>query len=901
MFTKHRSIRAFLVASALFTLAASFTILNKTEPAVNGRDNPKVEKLRLQPGFKAEHLYSPSDNKQGSWVSMTFDDKGRMIVSDQYGGLFRLKIPAIGSGSSAPTVEKLTIPKAMTTDTVGMGYAQGLLYAFNSLYVMINNRSNAKFSRGSGLYRLFDTDGDEQFDKVATIKEFKGEGEHGPHSIILSPDKQSIYIVAGNFTQPPAMDKYRLPAVWQDDNLLPMIKDPRGHDAEPKVPAGWIANIDPDGKKWEMIASGFRNPYDIAFNEVGDLFTYDSDMEWDFGLPWYRPTRIAHVTSGLEFGWRTGTAKWSATWPDNLPAIVNIGQGSPTNLIHLKDAKFPAKYKKTLLAFDWSFGIMHAIHLKPSGSTYAGEREEFLSGIPLPLTDGAIGPDGALYFLTGGRRLESDLYRVYYEGSESTAPVAAAPINKDNELRRSLERFHATVNPSAVATAWPYLKHPDRHIRYAARVAIENQPVAEWQDRALSEKDPISLINASIALARLGKAEQKNAILKGLTGINFKGLTESQQVDLLRAVELVLLRMGNPDAATTALVNKYFNPFYPSTNADINRGLSKVLVTLDAPGVVAKTLALLEAKEQPTNLTAGGETATASAELIMRNPQYGLDIADMLKSMPPAQQTFYATMLSVAKNGWTPELHEKYFKWFNKAFSYKGGRSYVGFIDRARKMALKNVPEGKFAYYDKLSGGELLSKNGNDIAKVTYPKGPGRQWKLDNSVAAVEGKLTGRNFENGKNMYEAITCNRCHSMRGDGGSIGPDLTQLGTRFSTKDMLEAIIDPSKSISDQYAATHFTLKNGQSVVGRLTNEDATAYYVSQNPYEPEKTMKLLKKNVASHKYSPVSIMFGNLINSLNEEELKDLMAYLMAGGNEKNAVFAPKSGDTQKGDK
>jgi putative heme-binding domain-containing protein len=107
------------------------------------------------------------------------------------------------------------------------------------------------------------------------------------------------------------------------------------------------------------------------------------------------------------------------------------------------------------------------------------------------------------------------------------------------------------------------------------------------------------------------------------------------------------------------------------------------------------------------------------------------------------------------------------------------------------------------------------------------------------------------------------------------------------------MLEAIIDPNKTVSDQYAATHFTLKNGQTVVGRLTNEDANTYYVSQNPYEPETVIKLAKKNVASHKYSPVSIMFGNLINSLNEEELKDLMAYLMAGGNEKNSVFAAKT--------
>ena len=129
-------------------------------------------------------------------------------------------------------------------------------------------------------------------------------------------------------------------------------------------------------------------------------------------------------------------------------------------------------------------------------------------------------------------------------------------------------------------------------------------------------------------------------------------------------------------------------------------------------------------------------------------------------------------------------------------------------------------------------------------------------------------------------------------MRGEGGATGPDLTQLGTRFSAKDMLEAIVDPNKAVSDQYAATQFTLKNGNSIVGRLVNEDKLAYYVSQNPYSPETLEKVLKKNVASTKLSNVSIMFQGLINSLNEEEYKDLMAYLMAGGNEKNAMFKAK---------
>ncbi len=894
MYPNHQSIPKLLAAVALFVLAASFTILNRTEPAVNGRDNPKTEKIKLQPGFKVEHLYSPSNNKQGSWVAMTFDNKGRMIASDQYGTLYRVELPAIGT-QGTPKVEALNIAKNAPTDTVGMGYANGLLYAFNSLYVMINNsKNNRLFTRKSGLYRLQDTNNDDQYDKVTLMKELAGDGEHGPHSILLSPDKQSLYVISGNHTDVPSMDAHRLPTTWKEDNLFPLIKDPRGHANDRMAPGGWIANVDPEGKRWELISAGYRNAFDMAFNEVGDLFVYDADMEWDFGLPWYRPTRICHATSASEFGWRTGNSKWSPTWPDNLPPIMNIGQGSPTNLIYLRDAKFPAKYKKTLLAFDWSFGIMHGIHLKPSGSTYTAEHEEFLSGIPLPLTDGAIGPDGALYFMTGGRRLESDVYRVYYAGSESTATPAPTTLTKENELRRSLEKFHGDPDPKAVATAWPYLKHPDRFIRYAARLAVEHQPVAEWQDKALNEKDPITSINAIIALARQTKPELKGAMLNSLLNINFKSLTEPQQIDLLRAYELVFLRTGAPDAATNAKIVAALNPSFPANvnSSDLNRALSKILIYLEAPGIIPKTLALLEAKEQPTNLTAGGSTATASAELIMRNPQYGLDIADMLKNMPPAQQTYYANMLSLAKKGWTPELHERYFKWFYNAFSYKGGRSYVGFIDRARKLALKNVPEGKVAYYDKLSGAELLSKNGNDIAKITYPKGPGRQWRMENALPVLEAGLTNRNFQNGKNMYEAITCNRCHSMRGEGGSIGPDLTQLGTRFSVKDMLESIVDPNKSVSDQYAATHFTLKNGQSVVGRLTNEDANNYYVSQNPYEPETVIKLAKKSVASHKYSPVSIMYGNLINSLNEEELKDLMAYLMAGGNEKNPIFAAK---------
>jgi putative heme-binding domain-containing protein len=875
---------------AFAVLLASCNNDKASVKAVSG--DAKIEKLKILPGFTVKHLYSPSEKGQGSWVAMTFDTKGRMITSDQYGALYRLQVsPDVDSVLS---IEKLMIGKIDSSlpdsikSQVQMGYAQGLLYAFNSLYVMVNNNASAEFPKHSGLYRLQDTDGDDQFDKVTLLKSLDGSGEHGPHSIVLSPDKKSIYLIAGNHTDVPPMNSYRLPKVWQEDNMFPLIKDPRGHANDRMAPGGWIAHIDSLGKNWELVSAGYRNAFDITFNEAGEMFAYDSDMEWDFGMPWYRPTRICHVTSGSEYGWRTGNSKWSPEFPDNLPPVINIGQGSPTNLIHGMNAKFPAKYKQALFASDWSFGIIYAIHLKPSGSSYTAEPEEFLSGAPLPLTDGIIGPDGAFYFLTGGRRLESDLYRITYTGGEN-GQASAAALDDDGtnarDIRKKLEAFHGAPNKEAVEFAWPYLKHEDRFIRYAARVAVEHQPVAQWEAKALKEKDAGTAIEAMIALVHHGKPSARKAMLELLTSVPFESLSESRQIDMMRAIELIILRMGVPEPATRQKVVAYLNPHFPAKTNHINRNLSKLLVYLDAPGAVEKTVALLEnAKDDPME-----KTASQSSDLILRNPQYGMDIAGMLSRIPPAQQTYYATILMNSKNGWTPELHEKYFAWFKKAFGYKGGNSYIGFINKARQAALTNVAPAELAHFKEASGEALLSSSGNDLAGGPQPEGPGKRWTVEEAEALTKDALSGRNFERGKMMFAAGRCSSCHTMRGEGGAIGPDLTQLGTRFSPKDMIEAIIEPNKTVSDQYAATVFTMKDGSSILGRLINENETSYAISQNPFAPETLREVPKADVASTKYSYISVMYPGLINNMNEDEVKDLIAYLMAGGDEKNEVF------------
>jgi len=91
---------------------------NEVQPTKQSTD-PKIANLKLPEGFNADHLLGPSENGEGSWVSMTFDDKGRLIASDQYGALYRMVVPAIGDTITKIKVEQLVIPtdKEAAADT----------------------------------------------------------------------------------------------------------------------------------------------------------------------------------------------------------------------------------------------------------------------------------------------------------------------------------------------------------------------------------------------------------------------------------------------------------------------------------------------------------------------------------------------------------------------------------------------------------------------------------------------------------------------------------------------------------------------------------------------------------------------------------------------------------------
>lgn len=826
-----------------------------------GEYRPRVADITLPEGFRAEKVYLVP-RSMGSWVSLTDFPDGRLVASDQGGrGLF---IISPGQDDKPTTVEKIP---------VDLSGAQGLLWAFDSLYAMVNGGSK------SGLHRITDTDGDGLLDKVEHLKFVPGGGEHGPHAVVLSPDGKSIHVCGGNHTNlPEGVEKSRIPMNWSEDHLLPRRWDANGHAAGKLAPGGWICKVSPDGKDWEVISMGYRNEYDIAFNADGELFSYDADMEWDLGSPWYRPTRITHATSGSEFGWRSGTGKWPTYYEDSLPPVINIGPGSPVGITFGYGTKFPAKYQKALFILDWTYSTIYAIHLEPNGSSYRATKEDFATASPLQVTDTAVGTDGALYFTVGGRGTQSALYRITYEGDASTETTNPHDDEgkQHRELRHRLEQMHGQ-QVAELDLIFENLGHEDRFIRYAARIALEWQPISAWKDRVLSGKglNTLGQITGVMALCRQGASEHQNAVLTALSELQLPQLHQAELLAALRTYQLTFIRLGAPNPEWKSQLRNQFDAIYPHSLDSANAELVQLLVYLDSPTVVHKTLDLME--------SLGEEEVPDWSEIAKRHSSYGGTVNRILENMPPIRAIHLAFVLRNATEGWTTADRKRYFEFFPLAADHPGGNSYGKFLMQIREDAFANVPNDQKVILDDIASQALIAP----LPKVPDPEGPGRKWTTETALAVLKEPLKKRNYDRGRELFHATSCVKCHRYNGEGGAIGPDLSLAGKKFPLPDLLDNIFTPSKVISDQFGSHAIVTTEGQVFNGRVVEIDGKFHvYLT----DADATVKVIDKDdVEEMQESKVSQMPLGLLNTLNEEELKDLMAYLLSGGNPRSQEY------------
>jgi len=799
-----------------------FSLLCTTSAIAQPHTATPVSDITAQPGFKVELLRSAQDG-ESSWISMSFDTKGNIILG----------LDDVGVGHLDMTEEGDEIPFKKLNNS--LRHCRGVLYAHDSIYVSATN--------SQGFYRLQDTTGDGAFDKEELLLplEYKSRFGHGMNQITLGPDKQ-IYLICGNdVVMPGEITKTSTYKNARKDWLLP-----NPHDAGQDDRVGYILRMDPDGKLFHVIAGGLRNQVDLAFNAEDEMFTFDADMEWDVGQPWYRPTRINHIVPGGEYGWRWGTGKWPTYYPDSLPSTLDLGLGSPTGMVSGHTLDWPKRFQQGMYAADWQNGRILLVDLIPVGATYRGEYELFLEGAPLNICDMDVGADGNLYFITGGRGSQSGLYRVTVD--PSTEPTSTGPKfnrklvatgEQERNQRKIYDSFQERVGNTSDREVWPALGSDDRWLRFSAMKVLERQPVQSWSEKVLDDDNPLRCGTGLIALCRSGVAQHQPQVFDALQRFDLPKLNLEQQLIMLRAYQLCFLRLGKPTEKQTQLAIEAISPLFPGNNESVNHMAGELLVYLKMPGIIESSIPLL------------AEDST----------QY--------------QQLRMARMLMHLREGWTLDTKTAFLNWLLQSRRMTGGRQLNERLTDIRTDFYELLTEG-----DKSTHASLIEKIEQPIesGELTTSRPLVQQWKLKDLTKDISAVSSNRPDEDGLRALTAANCLKCHKVGNRGGQIGPDLTNVAKRFNASQILESIIEPSKEVDPKYSYSVYLLIDGTSVSGRPVGVTSKTLKLEINPFTQE-SIEINRDEIDESFPGKTSPMPSGLLDTLNKEEIKDLLAYLI----------------------
>jgi putative heme-binding domain-containing protein len=157
-------------------------------------------------------------------------------------------------------------------------------------------------------------------------------------------------------------------------------------------------------------------------------------------------------------------------------------------------------------------------------------------------------------------------------------------------------------------------------------------------------------------------------------------------------------------------------------------------------------------------------------------------------------------------------------------------------------------------------------------------KGFVKAWQLDD-LADDLGKLgSNRSLQRGKSLFTTVTCSACHRVGGEGGAIGPPLDDVSRRFDPAAMLTEVLEPSKTINEQYRISVIELKDGSVVAGTISKQSEHAIYLVEDALEDSPPTEISRERISAIKGSNTSTMPPGLLNALTKDEILDLLAYI-----------------------
>lgn len=828
-------------------------------------------------------------------------------------------------------------------------------------------------SASPALFVYTDTDGDDRPEKrEKLLTGFGGrDHDHGLHAVTAGPDGR-WYFNTGNAGPHVVTDAsgwtlrsgsmYNGGTPYMGENEPGLVSDD-GH-----VWTGGLAlSVAPSGKGLDVLAHNFRNPYELAVDSYGALWSNDNDGG-------ARSCRVLWVMEGANTGFfsadgtrmwqadrRPGqdafTAQWHQEDPGVIPAGDRTGAGSPTGITIYEDDALGDEYRGMILSAEAGRNVILGYRPTRSGAGYdMGQPANLISSIPDSLverledeyrwpnpggqttwfrpSDVAVGPSGALYVadwydgVVGGHQmrdssaygriyriapddrslsvpaldlsttdgqiqaLKSPAVNVRYEGFRRLKEKGAAVLDEITALldaenpyhraravwllaqlgpegRRAVEGLLDNADPDMRVVAYRALRRvaeTDRLLEYAQRLAKDPSPAVRravavsLRGRPLEETAAILMDLMAryagdrweleaIGLAAEGHEEDLYPVLKERFGSDRPGEWSSRFADLVWRL--------HPAAAIDALEARAEAPSLSWTER------WRALVAL---GFIDDVRAV-EAMERLSESDRSDVASRASWWLDYRKTNEWRNVKDWDDLEGPDEATRRAVRAMAE--------HKERVVSSSLPFETRvASAQSMASDEHGGRMLIRLITEGRLPEEIRRSIRDALLTHPVQSVRVLarqYLSSPGDE---EAAVRGAARRLSEAQAERGRTLFYS-SCAVCHRVGQAGGAVGPELTQVRSKFDDSGLIRAIVRPSEGVAHGYSPLQITLKNGAVMFGFLLAEsDGTLTLRDARGQQHT----IVVDRVVDRKPLDASLMPGPEELALSEQDVADLVRFL-----------------------
>ena len=686
-----------------------------------------------------------------------------------------------------------------------------------------------------------------------------GGGEHGPHGIRRGPDGW-FYVACGNNTN---ISKGNITTATSP------ITDPS---------QGTILRISPDGKQSEVIAHGFRNQYDLAFNQHGHLFTFDSDGERDHQLPWYSYCRVFHIRVGGHHGWLLPGHQRSFNRPpyffDSATRLNEIDRGSPTGVEVYRHTQFPEPYRDGLFFACWTYGRVYFTPLTPKGESYEShDHETFLEpvgNLGFAPSDLAVHPlTGDLYVSVGGRGTRGAVYRVSYpNGRKAAKPVALYETPRDWSIHKDRITAPAPLSPDQALTLFEKAKDPSTRLNAIRHLMLTMGDIST--NEARRRIDAGYTANKPDALA--GELRRR-ALFLMTEAFDPQDPGHPQQYEIAR---LLAMLKADTNAAMEGVASALTRSSHPTHDAHYLFCLSQMPGPRESVrDKIARGFLEIDRKIEERNLLtdrnwgvnlrdalkAQLEFDSGTADRMARSKKISPASVHLLSLLPEKDHRSMAQAMVSSPHGWNREA----LVFVEKHMPLPGLKPLLTTL----RGAWKSAPQLR----TDLAG--FLSRHGTEEdRKIASEFQRPPTTRIDLTPFAEKMKIVDwekGDSTRGQATYARYNCTTCHSGN---RRLGPSLRNITKRFNRNDLFRHINEPNLSLSDLYKATQITTAEGVYIGMKVYSSEAQTILETGS----NETIRFSRHDILSERSPNRSPMPAGLLLGASPEELADLYAYL-----------------------